>query len=197
MFNFTLNSKKSVFLALLITTSIVSPLHAEGEADESCTSAAALFKDGDIEGALEEARWCVTQLEQLRQGQTSSFFKDKIDGYTAGELESTQVMGMSIINRRYSKGNNSIEVSLSGGDSDIASNAFAAIASFGMQAAQGKKVRIQRRTATVTNDGGSVQVIVSLKSGGMLTFDSSEVSEKALIAFAKSFPISDLDDSRQ
>jgi hypothetical protein len=196
MFYLTLNTQKLVCATLLLSASLISPLHAKGEANESCLNAASLFNEGDLEGALEEARWCVTQLEQLKQGQTSSFFKDEIDGYVAGQLESQQVMGLSVINRSYTKGNNSVQVSLSAGESGAANNAFAAIASFGMQAMQGNKIRIQKRTANVTNDGGSTQVIVTLKSGGMLTFESRELSEDALVGFAESFPISELDDAR-
>ena len=185
-------------LMLVVTSALfVMPSIAEDSPADTCKSAASLFSEGDIEGALEEARWCVTQLEQLKQGQTSSFFKDEIDGYVGGKIESNQAMGFTVIERRYSKGGVSISVSLSGGASGAANNAFAAIASFGMQAAQGKKVRIQRRTAVVNDDNGSAQVVITMKSGGMLTFDSSELSSDELVAFAKAFPVSELDDSRR
>ena len=148
-----------------------------------------------MEGALEEARWCVTQLEQLRQNQTSSYFSDEILGYKGGELSAQQTMGMSIVERRYSKDGQQINVTLTGGVSGGANNAFAAIASMGMQSAQGQKVRIQKRSAVISNDGGTTKVMVTLKSGGILAFESREVSSDEVVEFAKAFPVAELDDS--
>ncbi len=194
-----LNQTKKLLTVTAITLSSIfsTPVFADDSPADTCKSASSLFKEGDIEGALEEARWCVTQLEQLKQGQTSAFFKDEIGGYIGGKLESNQAMGFTVIERRYNKESISISVTLSGGASGAANNAFAAIAAFGMQAAQGKKVRIQRRTAIVNDENGSVQVVITLKSGGMLTFDSSELSKDDVIGFAKIFPVADLDDSRK
>lgn len=199
MVNFKLNRVYTLVSTLLIASTLfVSPVHAQNnEIKESCSNVVALFNDGDIDGALEEARWCVTQLEQLKQGQTSSYFKDEIDDYKGGKLDVQQAMGMSIIERRYTKGNNSVQVSLSGGVSNIAASALEAFASFGVNATPGKKIRIQRRTATLNNQSDSPQLLVTLKSGGILTFESSQLSEDALVAFAKSFPIAELDDSRK
>jgi hypothetical protein len=139
----------------------------------------------------------VTQLEQLKQGQTSAYFKDEINGYKGGKLESQSMMGFSTVGRPYNKGSNSIQVSLTGGASSGANSAFAALASFGMQAATGKRLRIQRRSAVLNNDSGTLSLVVTLKSGGVLTFESNDLSEDELVAFAKAFPIADLDDSRK
>ena len=190
---------KKLILIATITASLffATSTLAEDAPAASCTSAASLYIEGDIEGALEEARWCVTQLEQLKQGQTSSYFKDKINGYVGGPLDSQSAMGIVVINRRYTQAGNSVDVSLSGGGSGDMNNAFAAIASFGMQAAQGKRIRIQKRTAVVNYERGSAQVVITLKSGGLLTFESNKLSEDDVVAFAKAFPVADLDDSRR
>ncbi|GAA6171643.1 hypothetical protein NBRC116592_13130 [Colwellia sp. KU-HH00111] len=195
---FSLNQPHLTTLALAITLSLATlpTAFAEDTPADTCASAASLFKEGDIEGALEEARWCVTQLEQLKQSRVSSFFKDEINGFKGGKLNKQQAMGISMIERSYSKDGKIIKVSLSGGASGVANNAFAALASFGMQAADGEKIRIQRRTAVVTADGNNNQVVVTLKNDGMLTFESNDLSSKDVTAFAKAFPIADLDDSR-
>lgn len=185
----------ALFIALNFVAAPMS--FADDTPAETCASAASLFKEGDIEGALEEARWCVTQLEQLKQGKISSFFKDEINGFKGGKLEQQQAMGISMIERSYSKDGKIIKVSLSGGASGAASNAFAALASFGMQSSNGKKVRIQRRTAMINDDGGNIQAVVTLKSGGMLTFESNDLNSADVTSFAKAFPIADLDDSRK
>lgn len=188
---------KTLALGIALNFAAAPAVFAEDTPADTCTSAADLFKDGDIEGALEEARWCVTQLEQLKQGETSAFFKDEINGFKGGKLDQQQAMGISMIERSYSKDGKIIKVSLSGGASGAASNAFAALASFGIQSSNGKKVRIQRRTAMISDDGGNVQAVVTLKSGGMLTFESNDLNSDDVTAFAKAFPIADLDDSRK
>ncbi|MGL1957310.1 MAG: hypothetical protein OCD00_08340 [Colwellia sp.] len=188
---------KTLALGIALNFAVTSVSFADDTPADTCASAASLFEEGDIEGALEEARWCVTQLEQLKQGKVSSFFKDEINGFKGGKLDQQQAMGISIIERNYSKDGKVIKVSLSGGTSGAASNAFSALASFGLQSASGKKVRIQRRTAMVSDDGGNVQIVVTLKSGGILTFESNDLNSNDATAFAKAFPIADLDDSRR
>lgn len=191
---------KSIVLSisLLLGMVIAPPLYAEENPSDTCISAAKLFKEGDVEGALEEARWCVTQLEQLKQNKTSSFFKDEIAGYTGGKLNAQQTMGMSILERKYSKDGQHVSVTMSGGMAGNAmSSIFGTIASMGMQTNTGKKVRIQRRSAIVSDENGNAQVVVTLKSGGVLTFDSSDISSDNLAAFAEEFPVAELDDSRK
>lgn len=187
----------TLFTGLAIGLTATLPAYAEESPADICNSAATLFKDGDIEGALEEARWCVTLLEQLKQNQVSAFFMDEINGFTAGKLDSQQAMGMQMIERTYSKDGQAINVSLAGGAMGAANSAFAALAAMGMQGAAGEKTRIQRRTAMISEDGGSNTVTVTLKSGGMLTFESRDVSRDDLVAFANAFPVADLDDSRK
>ncbi len=173
------------------------PAVAEDDPSAICSSAASLAKEGDIAGALEEARWCVTQLEQLMQQQVSSFFLDEVNGYTAGKIKKEQVMGMTLIERNYTKDNNAIFVALTGGGSSGPANAFSALTLMGMQmGGMGQKIRIQKRSATVIDENNSVKVVVTLKSGGILTFESQGASSDAVVAFAKKFPVAKLDDAR-
>jgi len=197
MYSLNQSKLKTLILGAAFSFAIAPAAFAEDTPADTCSSAASLFKEGDIEGALEEARWCVTQLEQLKQGKVSSFFKDEINGFKGGKLEQQQAMGISMIERNYSKDGKVVKVSLSGGASGAANNAFAALASFGMQSTNGKKVRIQRRTAMISDDGGNIQVVVTLKSGGMLTFESNDLNSAETTAFAKAFPVAKLDDSRK
>lgn len=196
---YSLKQLKLNTLALCIALNFASSAIAiaDDTPADTCMSAASLFKSGDIEGALEEARWCVTQLEQLKQGKVSSFFKDEINDFKGGKLEKQQAMGISMIERNYSKDGKVIKVSLSGGAAGAANNAFAALASFGLQATNGTKIRIQRRTAIITTEEDNTQIVITLKSGGMLTFESNDLNSEDLTAFAKAFPVADLDDSKK
>lgn len=184
---------------VLLSAALALPVAAfEEDPAKLCQSAAELFKEGDIEGALEEARWCVTQLEQLKQNQTAKYFKDEILGFKGEELSQQSAMGMTVVERTYNKGDKYIRVSLTGGAASGAMGAFSALAQFGMQAnTNANKVRIQRRTAVVSKDGSDVTVMVTLKSGSMLNFESSNVSQEDVVNFAKQFPVKDLDNSLQ
>lgn len=185
----------SLASGLAIALLAAAPVQAEEDAADTCKNAAKLFKDGDLDGALDDARWCVTELEKLKKGQTTSLFKDEIDGYTGDDISEQQAMGVSIIERRYSKDGTSINVSMSGGALGMANSAFAAIAAMGMQVAEGEKVRIQRRTAMVSNNGSETTIAVTLKSGGILTFNSSDVDKDKMLKFANAFPVAEVDDS--
>jgi hypothetical protein len=187
---------KKVSIVLLLSLVSAFPALADGDSPQkSCNNAAKLIADDDLDGALEEAKWCVTLLEQMQQARIGQFFKDAINGYQAGELESTNAMGFSLTKREYTKDDKRISVSLNGmagGGMD----AFAAIAQFGMNASGGKKVRIQKRTAVITADDNDVKVMVTLKKGGTLVFESYDVNADELQAFAEAFPVEALDDSR-
>lgn len=159
-----------------------------------CKKAASLYEEGDIEGALEEARWCVTQLEQLKNNQISSFFKDKINDFSGNEISHQSAMGMNIIEREYHHNEQYIQVTLTTGSTGAAASAFSALAQFGMTSSN-NKVRIQRRNASLEHNDGSTTLTVSLKSGGMLAFESSSASKDVVIAFAKSFPVKALDNN--
>ena len=189
---------KMFCLAISVAVTVAAiPATAEENPSEICSSAANLAKEGDIAGALEEARWCVTQLEQMMQEQVSSFFPDEVNGYTAGKIKKEQVMGMAIIECNYSKDDNAISVSLTGGGSSGSANAFSSIAMMGMQmGGMGQKIRIQKRSAVIVDENNSSQVVVTLKSGGVLTFESRGTSSDTVVAFAKKFPVAKLDDSR-
>jgi hypothetical protein len=77
-------------------------------------------------------------------------------------------------------------------------DAFAALAQLGLSAGGvgGKKVRIQKRTAAIIAEGSNVQIMVTLKKGGTLVFESNYVNADEVQKFAEAFPIEALDDSR-
>ncbi|WP_286234261.1 hypothetical protein [Thalassotalea sediminis] len=179
-------------LLLFVCTLSFSSYANEENPSTLCNKAAKLFESGDLEGALEEARWCVTQLEQIKNNQISSFFKDEINNFTGDEISQQSAMGMNIVEREYTHEDTYIRVTLTTGNNGAAASAFAALAQFGMTSSN-NKVRIQRRNASIDHDSGATTLTISLKSGGMLAFESDTASKETVIAFAKSFPVKDLD----
>lgn len=181
------------FFILSIFTLFTSPAFAAEDPSASCGEAVKLFQQQDINGALEEARWCVEALEQLKQQQATSLFPDQIAGFIGGEIQNQKAMGFSMIERNYNKDGQTITVGLNKG-SGQGMGGFAAIAQMGMMGA-GKKLRIQRRMVTDMTEGSSVQFMLSLKSGGMLRFESSNTDHATVLDFAQQFPIAELDES--
>ena len=177
-------------LALTLFPVLVS---AAEDLAASCSEAASLYSKNDIDGALEEARWCVEALEQIKQKQASDTFPDEVAGYKGGDIRRQKAMGFSVIERDYRKGGEMITVSLNdskgGGLGGIAT-----IAKMGMMGA-GNKIRIQRREVIDMTEGDRVAFMVVLKSGGMLRIESSNVDHANTLAFVKQFPIAKLDDA--
>lgn len=186
---------KRSFLMASLAVSVSGFAIADDTPDTACKSAVELFQDGDIEGALEEARWCVTLLEQMQQDQVNQFFPDEVEGFNGEQLEQQSAMGFQTTSRNYVNGGQSINVTLNGGSTGSAMGAFSALAQLGMQAGGGEKVRIQRRTGQVIKDGDQVTLTITMKSGGMLVFETYDVDAESLKAFAKAFPVADLDDA--
>lgn len=185
-----------VLKTVLTVSLILLPMKLWAEDDSpktACAAAVELFDEDDIEGALEEARWCVTLLEQNMQGTRAKFFADTIAGYEGTELEQNSAMGMEVITREYTMDDKYLTVTLTTGGTGNLAGAFAAFAQFGGQG--GKKLRIQRRTAMDMSEGNSVDIIVTLKNGGVLKFESNDLDFDAVKSFAQEFPIADLDDS--
>ena len=180
--------------ALLLVSGQTTMAQTAEDAATACTEAARLIGEDDLTGALDEAKWCVESLQQLRQQATLTVFPDSVDGYTGGELNNQSAMGMTIIERTYSKDGSEISVSLTTG---VAGGGLAALAQLGMgMGGTGKKIRVQKRTVLDMSDAnGESQYMVQLKSGGMLNMSSSDLSAEQLLPFVREFPIAELDDA--
>jgi hypothetical protein len=181
------------YSALLLFTlaGLSFALHAEEGPEQYCNSAIKLYKEGDIEGALEEARWCLESLEQVAQAKQTELFSTEIGGWVRGKVNQQKAMGISTIDATYSKDDKSIKVELTGGAAG-SMGALAAISQLGMAQA-GNKVRIQRYTAIVSESDRDIDIMIGLKQGGMLNFSSSNAGKDVVIEFAKAFPIKELD----
>lgn len=181
------------FLLIALATLSTAPLLAAENPAASCGEALELFESNDINGALEEARWCVEALEQFKQQQASSLFPDQVAGFEGGEIQRQNAMGFSIIQRDYRKGEQVISISLNKGSAG-SMGGFAALAQMGMMET-GKKLRIQRRTVNDLSEGSRVEFMVALKSGAMLGIESNNADHATVLEFAEQFPIAELDDS--
>lgn len=178
--------------------SLSSAAVAQDSPADACTEAARLItEENDLDGALDEAKWCVEGLEQMKSQQALTVFPDAVGGFTGGETQQQKAFGLSIIERTYTRGSESIELNLTGGGGPAGSG-LAALAQLGAELGgqSGAKMRIQRRTVLdMGGDGGEPTFMVQLRSGGVLNVSSSSANRDTVLGFLKEFPIADLDDA--
>lgn len=191
---------RAAFCATLLGAALFGPTASAQSREDTitaCRDAASLLEADDIDGALEEANWCLEGLKQMQKAVTLTLLPDDIDGFVGGEISNQTAMGMTMIERSYTRDGESIEVSLTAGDG-AAGGGLAALAQMGlaMGAGAGSKMRIQKRTVIDTGaESGEANFLVQLKSGGMLTISSGSVDREQVLAFVKAFPIAELDES--
>ncbi|MEJ2611564.1 MAG: hypothetical protein P8179_16140 [Candidatus Thiodiazotropha sp.] len=160
----------------------------DGDPAAYCKQAAKLYEESDIAGAVEEARWCLDSLEQIQQSRKSAKFAQQVAGWERGEISQQKAMGFAVIETEYSRGDKVIEVSYSSGG-----GMGAMFSQMGM-AAGGKKLRLGGYTGLITEEGSQNEIMIGLKrSSGMLNLSTSSASMEELSAFAKAFPVKDID----
>lgn len=171
--------------------------HAQDNPADACEEAARLMReDNDLAGALDEAKWCVEGLQQLKEQQALSVFPDKVGEFVGGETSQQKTFGIAMIERSYSHDGKTIKLSLTGGGA--AGSGLAALAQLGTQLGvqAGTKMRVQRRTVIdMSDEEGDALFMVQLKSGGMLNVTSETATPQLVLEFLNEFPIVELDDA--
>lgn len=179
----------------LLLLGLSTQAQAQEDPASNCREAAKLLEDDDLDGALEEARWCVEGLEQMKQAAASDIFPDEINGFVGAQLNNQSAMGINMLERQYNKGNQTVRVHLSTGN-NMLMGGLGALANMGMMGV-GKKIRVQKRTVRDMSEGNKVHFIAQLKSGGFLNFESTSADNETVLEFVKAFPIAKLDESQQ
>lgn len=184
----------------------VAHANAVDDAANACIEAARLItEDDDLDAAIEEATWCLTGLNQLKDEIKLSLFPDELEGFQGGEIKNENIMGMATVSREYTQDGDTLAVSLitSGGAGAGALGGLGGLAELGKlfgtldveNAGGAKKIRIQRRTVLVSDNGGTGSLSVELKSGGSLKVESQDLDSDELIDFMREFPIAEIDDA--
>jgi len=198
----------ATLLSVPVAVSAQSNQNEVDEAAEACIEAARLIREeDDLEGAIEEANWCITGLKQLQEEIKLSLLPDELNGFVGGEVDNQSALGMSIIERTYEKGPANIKITLMTSSGDAGGlGALGALGELGklfggasgdamLGGGGGKKVRIQKRTAIMGAPGQSGSVNISLKSGGTLQATSDELGSEDLVDFMRDFPVIEIDDA--
>lgn len=152
--------------------------------------------------ALEELGWAQKEIEKMNVSQIQSFFPDSLAGFAGGKFETNSALGMTNLERQYTKANEQVKISLSGSSSGGAGAGLGGLAAFGRMAAmmggaQGQDTfRIAGRTASMqkSEDGGSPSLTVFLDSGSVLNLEGTGLqSADTLKSIAEALKVNDLD----
>lgn len=158
------------------------------------------YQERNYAKALEELSWAQKEIEKANSEVTLSFFPNEVAGYKGGKVENTNILGITNIERTYSKGDSeSIKVSLIGG-SKGQQNPLGGLAAMGQMAAMMggqtgmNSFRMDGRTATMEKQDDSASLTVFLEGGSMMKFESDGSNdEESLKKFAGSFKIADIE----
>ena len=184
----------------------IATANAVDDAADACIEAARLIREeDDINGAIEEAQWCLEGMTQLKEEIKLSLLPDEIEGFVGGEISNQNVLGMSVIERDYTRDDEALKLSIttsgSGGSGAAGLGALGELGKLFESAgtlggsSTGRKVRVQKRTVLASDDAGEGSLNVTLKSGGTLNITSQQLDSEELLDFLRAFPLADLDDA--
>ena len=150
--------------------------------------------------AIEELGWANKEIEKLNSQQIITFFPDTLVGYTGKKAETNNALGITNIERTYSKdgAKNTVKVALTGGSGGAGLGGLAAFgriaAMMGGKGGGNDTFRISGRTATLDKEDSSAQLTVFLDSGSMMTLEMNNGNDAdTLKAMAEALDLNKLD----
>jgi hypothetical protein len=147
--------------------------------------------------ALEELSWAQKELEKMHQARLSQLLPSEVAGFKGADPELNSALGFSNVERQYSSGEKSIQLSLTGTGGTEGMGGLAGLAKMGMMMGgvqAGKdQFRIDGRTASLDTTGDP-ELTVFLESGSLLQLRAGEgVDGATLKKFAEGLKVGDLD----
>lgn len=193
---------KKILLATALALSLVPGTGAAEDVNAIFKKVNDLITAKNYAKALEELGWAQKEIEKMNVTQIQSYFPDSLAGYTGSKFESNSALGMTNLERQYTKGTEQVKLSLSGSSPGGAgAGGLGGLAAFGRMAAMmgggqgGDTFRIAGRTATLQKEeGNSPQLTVFLDSGSVLNLEGQRgTTADSLKAMAEALKLNDLD----
>ncbi|MEM9385530.1 MAG: hypothetical protein AAGA68_10750 [Pseudomonadota bacterium] len=189
---------KLAIAAGLLVTGGVATAQVEFGSDlkSSCKQIQAAIDGKDMNLALEQARLCVTALEQEAEGALKELFPNKVAGYERTDFRQDRAMGIANTSATY-QGANTIRVELTGSTGGGGLGGIAGLARMGM-AASGGAMRVDGLDAMMDERGA---ITIFLADGSMLKVSSRdmrtrEAATEGLPPFLNEFPVREISDAR-
>jgi hypothetical protein len=182
---------KRILVAALLASLVSNPLMAE-DLKTILDKVSALASKGEYQNALNELAWAKKELEKLSSDQLVKLLPDELVGFKGGKVESNSALGITNIERKYSKNDSTVNLSITGTGS---AGGLGGLAAFGQMAAMmgaqsGQDVfRIKGLTAQL--EGDRLQIFLS--SGSILSLELTSGSENQLKAMAEALDLTKID----
>jgi hypothetical protein len=160
------------------------------EIKEATDALIEFIEKGDYKKAQGKVDFLSAALNEFDFDVKKKFFKDDLAGFIGGEMSAQSVMGISVIERTYTRGGKTVKVSLT---DLVASAGPAGLAAmdqmFGQQQAT---FRLPGRVAaSVTNQGGLTEITATI-GRSIFRVESSNTKEEKVKEVANAFPIKEL-----
>jgi len=191
---------KHLYIACAWSLALVSSVaHAE-DIQEVFKKVGEYVQQKNYPKAMEELQWAQRELEKLNQERLGEILPANVEGYAGGETQVQSVMGFSSVERVYTKGEQSITLSIAGSSAGgDAMGGLAGIAKMGMMMGGSQPGREQFRidglTASLDSSSGAPELTVFLEGGSMLQLKASDEAIKGadLKKFAQGLKLGSLD----
>jgi hypothetical protein len=187
-----------VLLSAVVPTAMAQ-LELSSDTASSCAEIEGLRKAGNLSEARDKANLCLQALDQELAGEVGKLFPTSVAGWTRTSMEQNQALGFTNVTAEYEKGENTTNVSLTGGASGSGlGGLLGGFARAGI-ASSGKQVRVGGLPATVQPDGS---IMVTLEDGSFLSFQSPQFDDAdAALAgigdLVNAFPVADINKAVQ
>lgn len=189
--------KKLLLISSLLLIS-VSTLKAE-DLNEIFKRTNDFVAAGNYAKALNELTWANNEIAKMHSAKIASFFPKELNGYTGADGESSNVLGMLNIEKKYSKGSETINVTLTGA-SGGQGGLMGGIAGVGKMAAMFgggqtgiSSFRIKGKTAMQDTNNGDNTVTIYLDSGSIISVKGYDCPAENIKKIAESLDVEGLD----
>jgi hypothetical protein len=144
--------------------------------------------------AIEELSWVQKELEKMNMKKLEAFLPNDLSGFKGGKVEQNSALGMTNMERTYTKGSETVTVSVTGGGAGSPLGGLAGLGrmamAFGGQPGM-DSFRISGRTANLNEQGDSSDLTIFLDSGSMLNIKGA--NGDTLKKLAEAMPIDAMD----
>lgn len=184
--------------ALLVSSHAIAATDTDAVIEDmtrSFNTVVELVREGEYRKAVSELSWVEEPIMKLDQQKMAEFLPDELNGFTGSEVNINAAMGMTVIERTYTRDGESITFSVTGGTSAGAASGFAALgalAQLGMGNAGGDRFRIQGITFNSPGNTRGVEAIGTLNGGRILNVASDSASLATVKSVLDAAPLSEL-----
>lgn len=172
---------RALFTACLLCLLVSASTALAEDLDTIFAKVKTLSEAGNYTKAMEELGWAQKELQKKHFARLESLLPNEVAGFKGGEVQSQSAVGITSVERSYSKGAESVKLSLAGGaGGGGALGGFAALGRMaGMMGTQPgvDTFRIEGRTANLQVRNNRAELTVFLESGSFLKLEQRNTSK--------------------